>query len=97
MTLHIDGCVPLVLPPTPDPFAGSFTLTTNAGTLSGTAAGQIINVLLPPSNVEPATAALTLAATSGTGDFTGTTGTLNVSLQWPEPGSLSFIGTVTPA
>jgi hypothetical protein len=95
--LHIDGCIPLVVPPTPDPFAGTFTLTTNAGTLSGTAAGQIINVLLPPSDIEPATATLTLAATSGTGDFTGTTGTLNVSLQWPVPGSLSFIGTVTPA
>jgi hypothetical protein len=72
--LDLDGSVPLVLPPTPDPFPGLFTLTTNTGTLSGAATGQIINVLLPPSNVEPATAALALAATSGTGDFTGTTG-----------------------
>jgi hypothetical protein len=97
VTLHMDGCIPLILPPTPLPFAGTFALTTNAGTLSGTVAGQITNVLLPPSNVEPASATLTLAATSGTGDFTGTTGTLNVSLQWPEPGSLSFTGTIAPA
>jgi hypothetical protein len=96
VTLQMDGCIPLVLPPTPAPFAGTFTLTTNVGTLSGTVAGQITNVLLPPSNVGPASATLTLAATSGTGDFTGTTGTLNVSLQWPVPGSLSFTGTITP-
>jgi hypothetical protein len=97
VTLQMDGCIPLVFPPTPTPFAGTFTLTTNVGTLSGTVAGQITNVVVPPSNVEPASATLTLTATSGTGDFTGTTGTLNVSLQWPEPGSLSFTGTITPA
>jgi fibronectin-binding autotransporter adhesin len=96
VTLRIDGCVPLDFPPTTTPFAGTFTLTTNVGTLSGTAAGSITNVLLPPSDIEAATAALTLSATSGTGDFAVTTGTLNVGLNWPTPGSLSFVGTIAP-
>jgi len=95
VTLQMESCTPLVLPPTPAPFAGTFALTTNAGTLSGTAAGQITNVSLP-SGVYPQAATLSLAATSGTGLFTGTTGTLNVSLQWPTSGSLAFVGTIVP-
>jgi hypothetical protein len=97
VTLQMHGCVSLVFPPAPILFGpGEFALTTNVGTLNGTAAGPITTVFTP-SGLFPASATLTLTATSGTGDFTGMTGTLNVSLQWPEPGSLSFIGTVTPA
>jgi hypothetical protein len=65
-------------------------------TLKGTAAGPITSVIVPPFSLFPASATLTLIATSGTGDFTEMTGTLNVSLQWPVPGSLSFIGTIAP-
>jgi hypothetical protein len=98
VTLQMVGCVPLVLPPTPALFSpGTFDLTTNVGSLSGTASGQITTVVVSPGNIEPSTAALTLTATAGTGDFTATTGTLNVSLHWPELGSLSFIGTIAPA
>lgn len=94
VTLQITGCVPLILPPAPMPFSGSFTLTTTVGTVTGSVAGQIDNVDVPPEGVYPSTAALTLTATSGTGEFAGTTGTLNVNLQWSDPGSLSFTGTI---
>jgi hypothetical protein len=98
VTLHMHGCVSLVFPPAPIPFGpGTFAFTTNVGTLNGTAAGPITTVFTPSGSLFPASATLTLMATSGTGAFTGMTGTLNVSLQWPEPGSLSFIGTVTSA
>ncbi len=94
----MNGCIPLVLPPSPTPFAGTFALSTSVGTLSGTVGGQITNVRLPSSlDIEPSSAALTLTATSGTGLFTGTTGNLNVSLQWPDLGSFAFVGTVTPS
>jgi hypothetical protein len=97
VTLQVNGCIPLALPPTPAPFSGTFTLNTTVGTLTGSAAGQINNVNVPPNGVYPSTATLTLTATSGTGEFAGTTGTLNANLQWPEPGSLSFTGTIAPA
>lgn len=103
VTLQMNGCIPDTGPNFPFTFeySGTFTITTGVGTLSGSVAGQIFNVnLAPPEEVDlvPTSATLTLTATSGTGDFMGTTGTLNVSLQWPEPGSSStVIGTVTPA
>jgi hypothetical protein len=98
VTLQMEGCVSLAFPPAPIPFGpGGFAFTTNVGALNGTAAGPITTVFAPDGALSPASATLTLTATSGTGQFTGMTGTLNVSLQWPEPGSLSFIGTVTPA
>jgi hypothetical protein len=75
---------------------GPFTLTTKVGTLSGTAFGPFVGVLLSFSG--PGTATLTLTATSGTGLFTGTTGTLNANLQFPDPQiSGPFVGTITPA
>jgi hypothetical protein len=98
VTLQMHGCVSLVFPPAPIPFGpGEFAFTTSVGTLNGTAAGPITSVIVPPGSLFPASATLTLMATSGTGQFTGMTGTLNASLQWPEPGSLSFIGTVSPS
>ena len=103
VTLQMNGCIPNTGPNFPFTFeySGTFTATTGVGTLSGSIAGQITNVLLSPPpeiNLEPTSATLTLMATSGTGDFTGMTGTLNVSLQWPEPGSSStIVGTVTPS
>jgi hypothetical protein len=93
----MDGCVSLVLPPAAIPFDGGFTLTTNVGTLNGTAAGPITTEFTPSRSLFPASATLTLTAISGTGDFMGTTGTLSVNLQWPVLGSLAFVGTITPA
>jgi hypothetical protein len=98
VTLQMGGCVSVAFPPAPIPFGpGGFAFTTNVGTLNGTAAGPITTAFAPNGALFPASATLTLTTTSGTGQFTGMTGTLNVNLQWPEPGSLSFIGTVTPA
>jgi hypothetical protein len=102
VSLQMSGCIPEMGPNYPFTFeySGTFTFTTGVGTLSGSVAGQIDNTNLSPPpgiNLVPATADLTLTATSGTGDFMGTTGTLNVGLQWPDLGSSTFTGTVTPA
>ena len=101
VTLQMVGCIanggpnfPFVLF-----FGGTFTITTGVGTLTGTVAGQITNVIVPVPpppdfNIVPVTATFTLTATSGTGLFTGTTGTLNLDLQFQEPPA--FVGTITP-
>ena len=78
VTLHLDGCVNLVVPFT---YAGTFAIATSVGTLSGNAAGPITN--LPIIGPSPADFELTLTVRSGTGAFAGTTGTINVSIQWP--------------
>jgi hypothetical protein len=78
-------------------FSGTFTITTNVGTLSGTVVGGFTNVFVSPFNPQPVTAEFTLTATSGTGPFTGTTGTLNVDLGWSPPGSEPFFGTISVA
>jgi hypothetical protein len=79
-------------------YSGTFSITTSVGTLSGTVVGQINNAVVstvPPASVAPVTATLSLKATSGTGQFKRTKGTLNVSLQFPTLGSLGFVGSVT--
>jgi hypothetical protein len=96
VTLQMDGCVPLVLPPNPEPFTGTFTLITSVGTVGGSVTGQLTNVNTS-GGVYPSTAAFALTTTSATGEFAGITGTLNLSLQWAQPSSLSFTGTLTPA
>ena len=98
VTLQMDGCIPGGGGNFPFTFtySGTFTITTGVGTLTGTVAGQINNVITSPViNVVPVTAALALTVTSGTGQFAGTTGTLNLGLQFPEPPA--FVGTITPA
>jgi hypothetical protein len=103
VTLQTEGCIPFGGGNFPFTFlySGTFTITTSVGTLSGTAAGQITNVILPPPpyevNLEPVTASLALTAKSGTGLFTGTTGTLNLGLTWTEPGTPPIVGSITPA
>ena len=96
VNLQMSGCYTLISETQFD-YSGTFTFTTNVGTLSGTVGGQFFNQVtsqLPPV-IEPSSASLQLAATSGTGLFTGTTGTLNVSLG---PFSLTtFSGLVTVA
>jgi hypothetical protein len=96
-TLDVDGCITLALPPAPIPFIGTFALTTNVGALNGAATGPISTAFDPAGDLFPASGTLALTMTSGTGLFTGTTGILNVSLQWPQLGSYPFDGTVAPA
>jgi hypothetical protein len=101
--LHTDGCIPFGTPGFPFVFSysGTFTITTNVGTLSGTVGGQINNTVIYPwpsiPVVVPVSAALALTATSGTGLFTGTTGTLDVSVQFDGLGSIGFVGSVSAA
>ena len=73
VTLHLDGCVPADPPFT---YTGTFTITTSAGTLAGSAAGSDGNLSGPP----PYFSNLTLTILSGTGAFVGTTGTIDVSI-----------------
>jgi hypothetical protein len=82
--LHLDGCVTIGSPFT---YAGTFTITTSAGTLAGNAAGPI-NISITPADFE-----LTLTVLSGTGAFATTTGTLHASIQWPSGTTVS--GSVT--
>jgi hypothetical protein len=78
-------------------FQGTFTVTTNVGTLSGTVMGSIY-VAVSGYNAYPTVGTLTLTASTATGLFTGTTGSLKVNLQWPEPPSIDPVsGSVTPA
>jgi hypothetical protein len=78
VTLHLDGCI--VLGGFPQiSYTGAFAITTSVGTLTGDVAGPINNILGPgPVDYE-----LTLTILSGTGVFAGTTGTINLSIQWP--------------
>jgi len=98
--LQTEGCVPVGTPGFPFVFSypGTFTITTNVGTLSGTVSGQINNMLVfvgTSPTVAPVSAGLALTATSGTGLFTGTTGTLNVSIQFDGLSSLGFVGSIS--
>ena len=81
--LQIEGCYNTDL-------TGSFTIiTTNAGTLSGTASGPVTTFTPPcpnPKFCDPELEAqftLTLTVTTGTGLFAGTTGALQVVLTSP--------------
>lgn len=88
VTLHLDGCIVLGVFPQIS-YTGAFAITTSVGTLSGNAAGPINDILSPgPVDFE-----LTLTVVSGTGAFAGTTGTINVSIQWP--GGTPVTGSVT--
>jgi hypothetical protein len=97
VTLQMPGCLLFDVPnfPLAIGFSGTFTITTNVGTLSGTVAGGFTNVFVTPFNPQPVTAAFTLSAISGTGLFAGTTGPLNLDLGWSPPGSEPFFGTIS--
>ena len=82
VTLHMDGCVPFSPPFT---YTGTFTITTSVGTLAGNVAGTVSNPFGPP----PYLFDLTLTVVSGTGAFSGTTGTIDVNIQ--------FLGGANPA
>jgi hypothetical protein len=72
VTLHLDGCV------TPFTYAGTFTITTSVGTLAGNVSGTANGLGGPP----PYDFYLTLTVVSGTGVFSGTTGTIDVNIGW---------------
>jgi hypothetical protein len=83
VTLHIAGCVS-----DPYTYAGSFTITTGVGTLSGSATGvvteQIIGGMLEESYQ------ITFSVNAATGSFAGTTGSLLFSTSsQPQVASLT--------
>ncbi len=94
-TLYSGGCV------TDGLYSGVyFTIATRVGTFHGNVTGQIHFAALPPTlggTIAPISAELTVTAISGTGLFTGTTGTLDIALTFPTFGSYDFTGTVTAA
>jgi hypothetical protein len=81
-TLHIEGCVD----PSITNYAGTFTISTSGGSVSGSASGPIDFSASPTFD-------LTLAVTSGAGTFAGTTGTLHAAIDWPGGDTIS--GSVT--
>jgi outer membrane protein assembly factor BamB len=69
VTLHIAGCVS-----DPYTYAGSFTITTGVGTLSGSATGTVTEQDVGGRLTE--SYQITLSVTAATGSFSGTTGSL---------------------
>jgi hypothetical protein len=96
VTLDIAGCFVTtneVHPPFT--YAGSFTITTSVGTLSGTASGPIdVQGTVPNGLV---IYQITLSANAGTGSFAGTTGSLlfSTTIDDVSPPPTSFVGSVT--
>jgi hypothetical protein len=86
VSLHVAGCVNAF---PPSQYAGSFTITTGVGTLSGSASGSVA-LQLPNVALQ-----ITLSVNAGTGSFTGTTGGLLFSTMAPLITQPSFVGSVT--
>ena len=80
VTLHIAGCVT-----DPYHYAGSFTITTGVGTLSGSATGSITYI----GDTLDANYQITLSVATATGSFTGTTGNLLFSAPYQTTDSLT--------
>ncbi len=80
--------------PTSSFSSGSFTITTNVGTLTGSASGPVAIIGTPPNDLRYQFE-LTLSVTMGTGSFAGTTGNLQAVLVPPSEALTSFEGTVT--
>jgi hypothetical protein len=95
VNLHVGGCVDATLPPPDLHYSGTFTITTNVGTLSGTAAGPVPVDL----NTFDFTYDLTLRAMAGTGLFAATTGNLQLLMVVDDfifgPPTFTFSGAVT--
>ncbi len=90
VALHIDGCADVPNPQST--YAGSFTITTGAGTLSGSASGPVALQLGSPILV---LFDITLAINAGTGVFAGTTGSLLFSTTFELPQGASIVGSVS--
>lgn len=82
--LHAEGCLSDVL----TLYTGTFTITTNVGTISGTASGPIAFAAVIDFQ-------LTLTVSSGTGAFRGTAGALHAELIWDGPPVTVVTGSVT--
>ena len=80
VTLHIVGCVT-----DPYTYAGSFTITTGVGTLSGSATGSITYI----GDTLEMNYQINLSVATTTGSFTGTTGTLLFSAPYQSTDSLT--------
>ena len=80
VTLHIAGCVS-----DPYTYAGSFTITTGVGTLSGNAMGSITYI----GDTLEMNYQITLSVTTATGSFSGTTGNLGFSAPYQTTDSLT--------
>jgi hypothetical protein len=91
VTLHIAGCAD---PFTTMSFSGSFTISTNVGTLTGTASGPV-TLTSGTGGSLAVLFQLTLSVVSGTGSFAGTTGTLQFVTTYPASAPPTFSGTVT--
>jgi hypothetical protein len=77
VTFHIAGCVNNYVFPVGGTYAGSFTITSNVGSVSGMATGLVTIVLAPPPVLGGIVDFdLTLSVQAGTGLFAGTTGSL---------------------
>jgi hypothetical protein len=86
--LHLSGCVS----PSLSSYAGSFNITTNVGTLSGSASG--------PVNITAGLGLeyqLTLTVNAATGSFVRSTGSLDLLVSWntPNQSPSSFVGSIS--
>lgn len=89
--LHIAGCIPSSL----TSYAGSFTMTTGVGTISGNASGPL-TVSFGPDDQALLTFQLSLSVDAGSGSFARTSGSLQFSASWePVDTPTSFVGSVT--
>jgi hypothetical protein len=91
VTLDIAGCAD---PFTTMSFSGLFTISTNIGTLTGTASGPV-TLTSGTGGSLAVLFDLTLKVVSGTGSFAGTTGTLQFATTYPSSAPPTFSGTVT--
>lgn len=83
VTFDVDYCVDLqFLPIEASPLVGTFTIATEAGTLTGDVAGEVSNISGPGGGF-PATYELTI--TGGTGSYQLATGTLVLDAVWNDP------------
>ena len=80
VTLHIAGCVT-----DPYTYAGSFTISTGVGTLSGSAMGSITYI----GETLEMSYQINLSVATATGSFTGTTGTLSFSAPYETTDSVA--------
>jgi hypothetical protein len=91
VALDIAGCAD---PFTTMSFSGSFTISTNIGTLTGTASGPV-TLTSGTGGSLAVLFELTLNVVSGTGSFAGTTGALQFVTTYPSSAPPTFSGTVT--